>query len=475
MAYIGKSIESGTFSVLDTSGNTYNGSNTTFSLGTQVGSTAQLLVSHDGVIQKPGTDYTLASGGTQITFTTAPASGASIFIVEISGAVGGPLDADLNGTELILDTDGDTSIHADTDDQIDIKIAGADDFAFKANKFEVQTGSNVDMNGTELILDADADTSITADTDDQIDVKIAGADDFQFTANTFTAQSGSTITTPTLGVINAHDLGAGIHIKTADSGASVSSEADELVIEHGNAIGGMSFLAATDGLTKIAFGDSGNNDAGIIHYSHDNTTMAFTVEGTERMSILGDGAVKIVTSFFVETERDDTFKMNAEFGGNNEGGILLNDKDAANNGTFMSFKRSNTQIGTIRRNGTNDSINFNTSSDYRLKDGIVDLTGGIDTIKKLKPRKFYWKSDTDKNLVDGFIAHEVQDVAELSHAVTGVKDGTRQITDGDGVTTTEIDTQGLDYSKLVTYLTAALQEAVTKIEALEARVTTLEG
>tara|TARA_A100001515_G_scaffold34069_1_gene26511 strand:- start:124 stop:1014 length:891 start_codon:yes stop_codon:yes gene_type:complete len=91
MAYIGKSIESGTFAVLDTSGNTYNGSNTTFSLGTQVGSAAQLLVSHDGVIQKPGTDYTLASGGASITFSTAPASGASIFIVEISGAVGGTI------------------------------------------------------------------------------------------------------------------------------------------------------------------------------------------------------------------------------------------------------------------------------------------------------------------------------------------------------------------------------------------------
>ena len=126
MAYIGKSIESGTFAVLDTSGNTYNGSNTTFSLGTQVGSPAQLLVSHDGVIQKPGTDYSLASGGTQITFSTAPASGASIFIVEISGAVGGPLESDLNGAELILDADADTSITADTDDQIDIKIANTD-------------------------------------------------------------------------------------------------------------------------------------------------------------------------------------------------------------------------------------------------------------------------------------------------------------------------------------------------------------
>ena len=143
MAYIGKSIESGTFSVLDTSGNTYNGSNTTFNLGSQVGSPAQLLVSHDGVIQKPGTDYSLASGGTQITFSTAPASGASIFIVEISGAVGGPLDSDLNGSELILDADGDTSITADTDDQIDIKVAGADDFQIVANNFKVLSGSTL--------------------------------------------------------------------------------------------------------------------------------------------------------------------------------------------------------------------------------------------------------------------------------------------------------------------------------------------
>jgi hypothetical protein len=143
MAYIGQGIKQGTFSVLDTSGNTYNGSNTTFSLGTQVGSPAQLLVSHDGVLQKPGTDYSLASGGTQITFSTAPASGASIFIVEISGAVGGPLDSDLNGTELILDADGDTSITADTDDQIDIKVAGADDFQIVANNFKVLSGSTL--------------------------------------------------------------------------------------------------------------------------------------------------------------------------------------------------------------------------------------------------------------------------------------------------------------------------------------------
>jgi hypothetical protein len=123
---------------------------------------------------------------------------------------------DLNGEQLILDADADTTITADTDDQIDIRIAGADDFQFTANTFTAQSGSTiaaqaltattvtatgivtagakVDLNGTELILDADADTSITADTDDQIDFKIAGADDFRFTANSFNILSGSTLT-----------------------------------------------------------------------------------------------------------------------------------------------------------------------------------------------------------------------------------------------------------------------------------------
>jgi len=117
MAYIGQGIKQGTFKVLDTSGNTYNGSNTTFNLGTQVGSAAQLLVSHDGVIQKAGTDYTLATGGTQITFSTAPASGASIFITEISGAVGGtvtPSDNSVGVTQLNL-SDGSNGQFIKTD------------------------------------------------------------------------------------------------------------------------------------------------------------------------------------------------------------------------------------------------------------------------------------------------------------------------------------------------------------------------
>ena len=111
----------------------------------------------------------------------------------------------------------------------------------------------LDLNGLEAVLDADADTSITADTDDQIDIRIAGADDFQFTANTFTAQSGSTITTPTLGVANTKDLGVGIHVKIADSGQSaVNSAADELVLEN-SASCGLSIFSGTSEVGKVAF------------------------------------------------------------------------------------------------------------------------------------------------------------------------------------------------------------------------------
>ena len=259
MAYIGKSIESGTFSVLDTSGNTYNGSNTTFNLGTQVGSVAQLLVSHDGVIQKPGTDYTLASGGTQITFTTAPASGASIFIVEISGAVGGPLDSDLNGTELILDADGDTSITADTDDQIDIKIAGADDFQFTANTFTAQSGSTI------------AAQALTATT-------VVGSGAAQFA---------------TAGIGAAKDLGVGLHIKTADTSGSVSGDADELVIE-GTGHNGMTILSGTSHEGRINFGDSGASNRGFFSYDHSADAAFIGTGGNNiRVKVAADGDVLI--------------------------------------------------------------------------------------------------------------------------------------------------------------------------------------
>ena len=86
-------------------------------------------------------------------------------------------------------------------------------------------------------------------------------------------------------------------------------------------------------------------------------------------------------------------------------------------------------------------------------------------LKQLQPRKFYWKSNEDKTLVDGFIAHEVSGV--VPEAITGEKDATNE----DG----SIKPQQIDQSKLIPLLTSALQEAITKIETLESRVQTLEN
>ena len=124
---------------------TGDGSTTTFDLNAEVPSGSQnaLEVYVNNVRQEPGTGkaFTLGVDGSgdtkRITFSAAPANGASIYVIndKTNASLVAPLQNDLNGTELILDGDADTSLHASTDDQIDVKIAGADDFTFTANTF----------------------------------------------------------------------------------------------------------------------------------------------------------------------------------------------------------------------------------------------------------------------------------------------------------------------------------------------------
>ena len=138
MAYIGKTPVNGFH---EKQSLTTDGSTVTFTLDFTVASEESLIVVVGGVIQEPRSAYNLASGGTQITFTAAPASTDTAYIVFLGQAIVQNLNT-AGGAEFILDADDDTSLTADTDDQIDIKIAGADDFQFTANKFSVLSGSN---------------------------------------------------------------------------------------------------------------------------------------------------------------------------------------------------------------------------------------------------------------------------------------------------------------------------------------------
>ena len=115
----------------------------------------------------------------------------------------------------------------------------------------------VDLNANELIIDLDADTSITADTDDQIDIKIAGADDFRFTANTFTALSGSTIaaqaltattltTTGAIAIANDGNIGS-----AGDADAIAISSSGVVTFSQTPVLSGASLTAGTTPLTTL--------------------------------------------------------------------------------------------------------------------------------------------------------------------------------------------------------------------------------
>jgi hypothetical protein len=132
-------------------------------------------------------------------------------------------------------------------------------------------------------------------------------------------------------------------------------------------------------------------------------------------------------------------------------------RNSNDSGTAVQFvKNDGGVVGSISQ--TASATSYNTSSDYRLKENEVAISDGITRLKTLKPYRFNFKIDSDTT-VDGFFAHEV--TPAVPEAITGEKDGTEM--------------QGIDQSKLVPLLTAALQEAITKIETLETKVAALES
>lgn len=186
--------------------------------------------------------------------------------------------------------------------------------------------------------------------------------------------------------------------------------------------------------------------------------IAFNVNGTKRLEVDGSGRVC--------------------FGGTaavtNAGACWINSAPATEP-PFISFAKTfsgsrnvlvnyhNTAyVGGIDM--TNTATSFPTSSDYRLKENVVEIPNSLQRLKTLRPVRFNFISEPSQT-IDGFLAHEVQEV--VPNAVSGEKDEINE----DG----SIKVQALDHSKLVPLLTAAIKELNTKVEALEARVAELEA
>jgi hypothetical protein len=173
--------------------------------------------------------------------------------------------------------------------------------------------------------------------------------------------------------------------------------------------------------------------------------------------------------------------------------VYLNAINGSDNQRYIAFDRNGNQLGSIQLNGTT-GVSYETSSDYRLKENVVPMSGSIDRLKQLSPSRFNFITDPDRT-VDGFLAHEAQEV--VPEAISGTKDAMmteeyevtpaiETVTDEEGNVTTEAveavmgerevpDMQGIDQSKIVPLLTSALQEAIAKIEQLTTRIETLEA
>jgi len=151
------------------------------------------------------------------------------------------------------------------------------------------------------------------------------------------------------------------------------------------------------------------------------------------------------------------------YGGINNAQIQIGHASGVASGEgYIGFQYNGSAIGSITQNGTT-GVAYNTTSDYRLKENIVSMTGALAKVAQLKPVTYKWKTDGSNG--QGFIAHELQ--AVVPDCVTGEKDAV----DKDG----KPAYQGVDTSFLVATLTAAIQEQQALIESLTTRLTALES
>ena len=217
---------------------------------------------------------------------------------------------------------------------------------------------------------------------------------------------------------------------------------------------------------KITFNTGGPN----IHAPAANTLAFNTDASNERMRIHSLGRVLLGRAIsadpWLATGNVDAGQY---FGSGNNFGAAINSRDIPlilnrtnTTGSIQEFKYNGSTTGFISTTSTAITISY--SSDYRLKENVIPLANAITRVKQLQPKRFNYIIDPDVT-VDGFIAHEAQTV--VPEAVVGTHN---QVDDnGDPVY------QGIDPSKIIPLLTAALQEAIAKIETLETKVAALEA
>jgi len=219
--------------------------------------------------------------------------------------------------------------------------------------------------------------------------------------------------------------------------------------DYGNAVRDYAYIySVMEASGSSAGGGDASFKAGLRFYT--NGGGASGTIPTERMRIDSSGNLLVNTI----ASQSGLAKAAIEFDSGSQYGLEIKDAGSGTTGTLGIFYRGTTAVGSISTNGSTTA--YNTSSDYRLKENVVELTGATTRLKQLDPKRFNFIAD-DTTTVDGFLAHEVQSV--VPEAITGIHNEV----DADGNPVY----QGIDQSKLVPLLVATIKELEARITALE--------
>ena len=323
----------------------------------------------------------------------------------------------------------------------------------------------VDLNSNELILDLDADTSLHSDTDDQIDIKIGGADDFRFTANTFTALAGSGVVIPdgglTLGSTAVTSTAAELNILDG-----VTSTATELNIIDGNATVGTTAFADGDGIVTNDNGTMRQTSATTLKTYIADVTLTTAAQtnitslGTLSALTVDDVAIdgKVIT---MTGSTDDTFVTTVAANGATS--LVTTDTAAA------AANLTITADGTVGINSTGD-MTLDSSTDIILDAGGGDFSFKDDGTEILRISN----SSSDviiKPIVDTkdiiFQQRDGTEVARIEdNATFNVVTGKLAI-NGTAITSTAAELNLLDG------VSGLVQADLTKLAAIDATATEL--
>jgi hypothetical protein len=346
MAYVGNPIDTqNTFQSLVGKRFNGDGSTTAFTLDVAPSSTLDIEVFVGNVRQDPNSAYTLS--GTTLTFTGAPPSGTNnIYVVHQAksvGTIGIPDDTISARTLVTLDNSNDHVLIEDaTDGELKKALIPAASFA----GIDDQSSSNDDQ-----VTITDTAVVINEDSDD-VDFRVESNGN----ANMLFVSGGNDV----VGIGAEGDLGNGLHVKSADSGASVANEADELVVE-ASGDSGISILSGTGNTGGINFGDSGDNDIGRLVYDQSGNSMRFVINASERMRIISTGNLCFAkSSDSFGTAGHILYGETGSVGGTqftSQSGVVSLSLNRLNDGEVLGFFSESSKEGNVSISGSTTSYN----------------------------------------------------------------------------------------------------------------------